>query len=363
MKSNSSVLVTATMTVICVAAAVVLSDRIFRRRRRGGDDDKGKKKHSDMKLKDDSHEYLINERFQACVKVMGPQLSRLPQRTQLDYYGLYKQGSLGDCSEYQSSPPPAHDLVAAIKYREWCRLDGMDRMSAMQNYIDKAVHFQFINSITEGDNDEDYELEGDAIIDVMGLGDKPSTLAGEYDDIDALALEDSQYPLHAVAREGRLEELKTLLESSSNEISNKISSNALDVSGQTPLHLAADRGHINCVKSLVLAGADIHSVDHDGISILQAGVISGDKDCCQLLLLLGSNPDQADHDGDTPRDSAQDDKEMRELFEKYDNDDLSMEKLLDPVFIQELQNRNIPIPNVKTTTLEAKRNDINSDTK
>jgi acyl-CoA-binding protein len=346
MKStSSSVFVVATMTVVAVAAATIFTGRALRRRRRRRDNDddnnKGNKdENGNVTLKDGSQESLVNERFQACVVVMGSQLKRLPQQTQLDYYGLYKQGTLGDCTDYQSSPPPAYDLVATAKYRAWYNRKGMDRITAMQNYIDKAIHYQFIKNIAEGDDDEDYELEGDAAIDMMGMGDKPSTLAGDYDkeQKDELALEDSQYPLHAAAREGQIEELKKILL----DTSSTIFPNALDVSGQTPLHLATDRGHIECVKALVLEGANINYVDHDGISILQAAVIGGNKECCQLLLILGANPDQADHDGDTPRDSSKDDKEMKELFNLYDNNSLSKEKLLDPMFIKELQNRNIP---------------------
>lgn len=337
MKSVSSFFVAAAVTVTAVAAAVY-TQRNFRRRR-GKDDGRSKK----LDFKDGSQESLVNERFQACVQVMGPQLPRLPQQTQLDYYAMYKQGTLGDCSEYQSGPPPSYDLVATAKYKAWSRLAGMDRMTAMQNYVDKALHFQFTQHLAEGD-DHDYEMEGDPAIDVMGLGDKPSTLADEYDS-DAVALEDSKYPLHAAAREGKLEELKNLIESNpyASTASSKEFPNTLDESGQTPLHLATDRGHIDCVKALILVGADVNSVDNDGISILQAAVIAGDKDCSCLLLLLGANPDHADLDGDTPRDSAEDDTELKELFQSYDKKTLASENLLDPDFLKELQRRNIPI--------------------
>mmetsp|Transcript_9908 Transcript_9908/g.20631 ORF Transcript_9908/g.20631 Transcript_9908/m.20631 type:complete len:392 (+) Transcript_9908:30-1205(+) len=332
-KSNSSWFVTAAVAVVAVATAIYV-ERSFRRRRKGGSNSKGKK----LDFKDSSQESLVNERFQACVHVMGPQLPRLPQQTQLDYYSLYKQGTLGDYTEYQSEPPPAYDLVATAKYRAWARLSGMDRMTAMQNYIDKAIHFQFTKHIVDND-DHDYDLEGEAAIDMWGLGDKPSTMADEYD-TDALALEDSRYPLHAAAREGKLEELKKLIENPAT-ISSSTFPNTLDEAGQTPLHLATDRGHIDCVKALILAGADANSVDNDGISILQAAVIGGDRDCSKLLLLLGANPDQADNDGDTPRDSAEDDSELKELFESHDNKTLSSDNFLDSDFLSALKERNI----------------------
>lgn len=331
-RSTSSYLVAATATVAAVAFGFYIQ-RSFQKRSKGNEG-KGKK----LKFQDGSQESLVNERFQACVQAMGPEIRRLPQSSQLEYYGLYKQGSLGDYSEYHTEPPPAYDLVATAKYKAWSRLAGMDRMTAMQNYIDKTIHYQFTKHVTEND-DHETDLEGEAAIDVWGLGDKPSTMADEYDK-EALALEDSQYPIHAAAREGKLEELKKLIESppSSSEFPN-----TLDESGQTPLHLATDRGHIECVKALILAGADVNSVDNDGISILQAAVIGGDKDCSRLLLLLGADPDQADNDGDTPRGSAEDDSELKELFESYDNKSLSTDSLLDGEFLEQLKAKDISI--------------------
>ena len=341
-KSTSSYLIAAAATAAVVATAVYVQ-RSFQKRRKG-DEGKGK----NLKFQDGSQESLVNERFQACVQAMGPEIRRLPQSSQLEYYGLYKQGSLGDYSEYHTEPPPAYDLVATAKYKAWSRLAGMDRMTAMQNYIDKAIHFQFTKHIADNDHDET-DLEGDPAIDMWGLGDKPSTMADEYDK-EALALEDSQYPIHAAAREGKLEELKKLIESppTSSEFPN-----TLDESGQTPLHLATDRGHIDCVKALILAGADVNSVDNDGISILQAAVIGGDKDCSRLLLLLGANPDQPDNDGDTPRASAEDDSELKELFESYDNKTLSAENFLDEDFVNQLKEKDISIIEPKKTEAPA----------
>ena len=344
MKSSASSLILAGAVTIAAVAAAIYAERKLRRRRKNGGNGKGGKGKK-LDFKNGSQESLVNERFQACIQVMGPQLPRLPQTTQLDYYGLFKQATLGDCIEYFPEPPPAYDLVATAKYRAWTGRAGMDRMTAMQNYIDKAIHFQFTKHIEQGD-DIDYEMEGDPAIDMWGLGDKPSTMADEYDK-ETLALEDSQYPIHAAAREGKLEELKKLIDASSTTPVGSSDDdkfpNTLDESGQTPLHLATDRGHIDCVKALILAGADVNSVDNDGISILQAAAIGGDKDCSHLLLVLGANPDQADNDGDTPRDSAQDDDDLKDLFQHYDEKTLSSNHLLGPDFLKELQQRNIHI--------------------
>jgi ankyrin repeat protein len=209
----------------------------------------------------------------------------------------------------------------------------MDRVAAMQEYIDKVVQFEYVKSIggDSNDDDDDYELEGDAAIDVVGMGNKPSTLVLDDDVFYDAGDDDTMFPLHAAAREGRLEEVESIL-SMKSDADNTLP-NSIDSSGQTPLHLAADQGHVDVVKTLILNGADIHIVDNDGISILQAAVIGGNVDCCRILLSLGADPHQRDEDGDTPFDSAKDDEDLKVLFEEHEKSPL---KLNDTELIRKL---------------------------
>ncbi|KAG7351431.1 ankyrin repeat domain protein [Nitzschia inconspicua] len=289
-----------------------------------------------------NNESLVQARFQTCVELMGPQLKALPQKTQLQYYGLFKQGALGDVTDYQPDMPPAYDLVATAKYQAWKSRTGLSRVAAMQEYIDKVVQFEYVKSIGGGDDDDDddNDLEGDAVMDVMGMGNKPSTLVHDYDnnnDAD-YAQEDAEFPLHAAAREGQLEKLQSLLSSAGADETNRV-----DSSGQTPLHLAADRGYTECMKALILAGANVHAVDSEGISVLQAAVISGSVECCRILLSLGCDPHQTDNDGDSPWDAAQDDPNIKILMEQHQRTPIVLE---DSQFVNELKNnqRGIVIP-------------------
>jgi diazepam-binding inhibitor (GABA receptor modulating acyl-CoA-binding protein) len=50
-------------------------------------------------------------------------------------YGLYKQATAGDCVIAQ---PWAIQVEARAKWEAWNRNKGMDRMSAMRQYIDKV---------------------------------------------------------------------------------------------------------------------------------------------------------------------------------------------------------------------------------
>ncbi|KAG7354548.1 ankyrin repeat domain protein [Nitzschia inconspicua] len=293
------------------------------------------------------NESLVQARFQTCVELMGPQLKALPQKTQLQYYGLFKQGTLGDVADYQPDMPPAYDLVATAKYQAWKSRTGLSRVAAMQEYIDNVVQFEYVKSIGGGgdndddnDDEDDDDLEGDAVMDVMGMGNKPSTLVHDYNnDNDAdYAQEDADFPLHAVAREGQLEKLQSLLSSATVDETNRV-----DNSGQTPLHLAADRGYTECMKALILAGANVHAVDSEGISVLQAAVISGSVECCRILLSLGCDPHQTDNDGDSPWDAAQDDPNIKILMEEHQRTPIVLE---DSQFVNDLKNqeRGIVIP-------------------
>jgi len=183
----------------------------------------------------------------------------------------------------------------------------------MQEYIDKAVHFEFTKSLLDyNEDDDDGELTGDAVIDLGGMGNKPSTLALERTDEEReeFKQQDAAYPLHAAARDNQVTVLEQLLLKSSRQHM----ADELDEAGQTALHLAADAGHPECVKLLVKYGANVQAADHDGITVLQAAVIGGDDDTCRLLCVLGANPDQPDADGDTPRTCAKDDPMLKDLL-------------------------------------------------
>lgn len=311
-----------------------------------------------------SEEALVTARFQKCVELMGPQLKMLSQQQQLNYYGLFKQATLGNAGEYMPAPPPSYDMVASAKYSAWQKRHGMTRLAAMQEYIDVVITYEYTKSIIGNDDDDDnYELEGDAVMDVMSMGNKPSTLAAAGSDsfYDCIEGDDdgdnngtttsTKYPLHAAAREGRLEGLQALL-SNSNDDDNSaaaamdVDPNELDPAGQTPLHLAADQGHLECMKVLILHKADIHAVDTEGISILHVAVIAGTVDCCRLLLALGCDPKQPDHDGETPWDAAQDEPELQKLLKEHETSPILLE---DSVFEQALRQRGISISPTTTT--------------
>ena len=82
------------------------------------------------------------------------------------------------------------------------------------------------------------------------------------------------------------------------------------------MHMASDKGHVECVSILIEAGADVNATDDAGISILGAAVFGENVDVVKMLLEAGADPDKKDMDGDTPRSCAEegDSEPIQELF-------------------------------------------------
>lgn len=72
-------------------------------------------------------------------------------------------------------------------------------------------------------------------------------------------------PLHCAVYQGNDEMVEFLLEKGAN-------GNATTADGQTPLHIASQRGHRKCMKLLFAQKVDLHIVDHSGAPCLHAAV-------------------------------------------------------------------------------------------
>lgn len=243
--------------------------------------------------------------FQQATEESRELLTNLAHGDKLLLYGLYKQATIGDMDPHLHKEPSKFNVMAHAKYEGWLKFQGMSCPQAMQSYI--AV----VNEFSSG-KDMEYETEELEMFNAMGV--RPSTLSGKEEDEKEYST--ALTPLQKAARNGNLEDLMEALENEDSSDDTATTVNAVDESGQTALHFAADRGYCDICEQLLKAGANPNAADLEGISVLLAAVIAGHADVACLLLKSGANPNQADMDGDTPLSCARDDgsEEMKQLF-------------------------------------------------
>ncbi|XP_028426138.1 ankyrin repeat and SOCS box protein 15b isoform X1 [Perca flavescens] len=101
-----------------------------------------------------------------------------------------------------------------------------------------------------------------------------------------------QLPIHRAAYEGHILILRTLI-----PITTK---RAIRLSGQNPIHSAADGGQVKCLELLIRKGYDVNALLKTHISeiygdlrktALYFAVSNGDVTCAEMLLAAGANPD------------------------------------------------------------------------
>ena len=76
--------------------------------------------------------------------------------------------------------------------------------------------------------------------------------------------------------------------------------NSISLFGYTPLHVAAGRGGVAALRSLLAAGADLNSLDNEDTTPLHEAVYHDKADCVRWLLAAGADPNRINAYGNTP---------------------------------------------------------------
>jgi ankyrin repeat protein len=118
-------------------------------------------------------------------------------------------------------------------------------------------------------------------------------------DVDARLSEDGETALHRAASRGHLNAVALLLDHGA-----KV--DATDGEGVTPLILASYRGQTEVVKLLLQRGAAVNAREkRNGLSSLSHAVGRGDKELVSVLLAHGADPLLKSADGRTPLERAE----------------------------------------------------------
>jgi len=261
---------------------------------------------------------------EAAHRIRTDKTLHLKNGDKLMFYGLFKHIVSGDAPAKMSMHRNTFNIVVEqAKHASWAKMRGIPVSMAITHYLAAVQHFAKTTTTTidedASENSSSTTTDGDLTGGAMGPGvvSRPAVDNGgiaEEDDQDS-SDQPPEVRLLQAAGKNELDALIHLLKeaaaaatTTATQQSAKVDMvNYQDESGQTALHLAADKGSVECCIALLEAGANVNAADHDGISVLQAAVIAGNIRICKVLLDHGADADQADQDGDTPRSCAMED--------------------------------------------------------
>eukprot|EP00731_Ephydatia_muelleri_P032874 Em0024g418a len=104
---------------------------------------------------------------------------------------------------------------------------------------------------------------------------------------------DGRSPLYMASQEGHLDVVKTLIEAGANI-------HQAEKDGQSPLFISCLNGHLDIVKTLIEAGANINQATKKGGSSLGAASYKGHLNIVKTLMEAGANINHADENGESP---------------------------------------------------------------
>ncbi|KAJ7092628.1 ankyrin repeat-containing domain protein [Mycena epipterygia] len=224
-------------------------------------------------------------------------LSNVTTAVKLELYGLFKcvtvkvdPGSTAPTAP--TTPRPGiFDFTGRAKWDAWSAASTAysTKADAENRYLEIARTLGWTESAVLDENadtqkaEDEWDFEDDDDDDddkpptksrgeTGGFGTSVSSMSRPEDE------DGNDTSLHGLVVSNNLQGLVSLLQEDSN-----IDLNARDEFGYTPLHLAADRGHLSVVGFLLDKGVDRTLKDEDGLSALELAQAAGHERIVQLL--------------------------------------------------------------------------------
>lgn len=224
-------------------------------------------------IEDDIDE--IENKFNRAAKFLQANHDKIDQSLLLEFYGLYKQATVGKCN---TKKPGIFNLQQKSKWNAWNNLGEMVKQTAMETYTEKMNKFNADWDFIETDKDQWNSVSA-------------------FKNIDEI-IDDSDKNVFDFVKEGNKEKFLKLIKSKPFEI------NILDDSGMGLIHWASDRGDSDILDILIQSKAEINLRDSDGQTALHYSSSCGNVDCVKLLIKYGAEKEIVDNDGSTCMDIA-----------------------------------------------------------
>lgn len=206
--------------------------------------------------------------------------STLDQNKLLDFYGLFKQATVGKCN---IPKPGLFNVQARAKWTAWNNLGSMTKEASMLAYIENLAAIE-----------PDWDSESGATSNTAKTG---------WISVSTPVAEDDQPHAHNKtiidhAKEGNIDEILSFF-SNCIQISDNADSvqlkrlrlNERDENGLAAVHWAADRGHAEILDLLLQNGADVNIADSEGSQTpLHYAISCGHTESVRILLKHGADP-------------------------------------------------------------------------
>ncbi|KAJ7786214.1 ankyrin repeat-containing domain protein [Mycena metata] len=198
----------------------------------------------------------------------------------LELYGLFKYVNV---SSVPTTPRPSiFDFTGRAKWDAWAAAGNTysSKADAESRYLEIARSLGWKEgAVAETapsedeniwDSDDDTTKPSKGSGEPAGLGNSVSSMARPEAERDA--------SLHGLAVSNQLQELVSLVQDEPS-----VDINARDDFGYTPLHLAADRGHLPIVEFLLQKGADRTLKDEDDLTAVELAQAAGHERIVHIL--------------------------------------------------------------------------------
>lgn len=189
----------------------------------------------------------------------NPEAAKLPNEVKLEIYGLYKYALTG--AGPADARPSFFYPAQRAKWDAWAAQAKAHPTpaGARERYVQLAKEIGWAGEKARG--------PGWRSVSIMAPGQQEQAGEGE----EALS------PIHEATLDDDLPQVRELLKRRPECV------NERGQYGYTPLHLAADRGHVALAKLLLENGADRQAKDEDDQTPLQLAIISGQDDIVKML--------------------------------------------------------------------------------